>query len=362
MSRVIVVVVAVATAFAVGAVAQPSNEVVDPSSTPMPTDADAEMMHNVDLGAPGQMYESNYTEANNCPACAAYALAIRRLNWDTPPREGARDRRSGLVHDERVSEISFDALGAVVDHYVYVPTRKRYAPLVYAKAANVLNDAELALAEKHVEMQGDQKLMDYIHFHLAEEAGDEGEGLAGRDLLKGKLESDFRWPPGTGACDPAMGPECLNRLNTFVLLKDRARDLQERITYVRSMCKGACGKRHVQTAIPLEHDDLGVPSVVEMAEQTARAVEQREAEEELAREKARFPPENAHNQKKKDGSNTGDGAKTEESHQQSVYDEATHGRHDPSKPPMDAREREAADLAKHEEQRRVRRAASEGAD
>jgi hypothetical protein len=323
-----------------------NTEIVDPRTSPPPPSNDAadDMMHNVDLGAPGQMYESNFTDANKCPACAAFALAVRRLNWDTPPREGAKDRRSGLINDERVSEIAFDALGAVVDHYVYVPSRQRYAPLVYARAATALTAAEEALAQKHVEVQGDQKLMDFIHFHLAEEAGDEAETIAGRDLLKGRLESDFAWPPNTGACDAAMGPECRERLSTFVLLKDKARDLQERVSFVKAVCKRTCGKRNVQTAIPLEHGDLGVPSVLQQAAADERAAAALEAEEELQREAKRFPPDSA------------EPAKADEpSEHQAVHDEAVHGRNDESKPPVEAEEREAADLAAHEEAKRVSR-------
>jgi hypothetical protein len=232
-----------------------------------------------DLGAPGAMYESNWTDANRCPACCAYAAAIRRSGYDTLPEDGAKTRAAGMKHDDRVSRVSYEAMLTVVDHFVYVPTKQRYAPLVYAKAADVLTHAENDLAEKHVIVKGDQKLLDFIHFEMNEVYGDDVEALSARDIMKGRTEADFVRPPGAGICDPNAdsGAACPDRMTSLTVLNDRAKDLNERISFAMILCKKVCAKRDVKTAMPMEAQDLGVPTLLE--KQRAEEQARHEAEE-----------------------------------------------------------------------------------
>ena len=329
----------------VGARAAESQSIAVPAGAAAGSE-DEHVFEDGDLGAPGALYDSNFTDANKCPACCAFAAAIRRENYDTAPRAGAKDRHAGLVADERVEDIIHEALIGIVDHYVFVPSRGRYAPLVYAKAAaGVLTQEQLAMAEKHVEVHGDQKLLDFLHVHLREVYGEEAESLARRDVEKGRLPTDFVRKSAGEPCDFRASAECLDRKTSMVLLKDKSQDRTERVRFAKVLCSKECGKRDPVTALPLESDDLGTLTVLEVEKQKAEERAAQEAEAAATTEAAKFD----------DGSAASSNGDASSDHR----DDATEaGR----LVPPSVEEREAEDLAAIELERAKRAAAGDTAD
>ena len=248
------------------------------------------------LGMPGGIYESNFTEKSKCPACVAFAAVVRRVSWDNMPKADAlaassSNRKKTLRNDDRVTDIVDEALHTFVNNYVLVPGRQRYAPYVYAKSAGALNPAELELAERQKHHGGDQGLLAYLHNDLRVDFGEKAEGLAGRDMFKGRVVADYVRLPWQGYCDPALTVECADRMASLTLLVDKPRDLAEKESYAAALCKAACGKRHIRTALPLEAEDLGVHTLLHEQEVEQQRLMQAEAEAELEEEAKRFPPD-----------------------------------------------------------------------
>ena len=226
-----------------------------------------------------------------CPACVAFATALRRASWEAhPPFDivDRRVRRRMLNHDNRCMELLTEAMDVLLVRSVFVYTAAAPVPTAAAELESLQvyyneTDAAAALGGvgarvgrfwslqdlyvhrrlrvadfmdlRRVQQHNmDQSLMHFLHNELREELGEETEALCYLDLFHSHNKSIAEYyvaPSGEGSVaslsqagkvfgvPPGAASEWLN----MNILKDAAADAEGALDWAAKLCSGdaMCG-------------------------------------------------------------------------------------------------------------------------
>lgn len=168
-----------------------------------------------------------------CPACVAFAAALRRASWESHPAFDVRDRkarRKVLHRDERLQDILTEAMDMLLQRIQYVYFKPPLPPgpeysnaLLFSNKSDAPKDASVifwSLQDLYLHRRlqvaefrairaiqtknSDESLMHFLHNEIREEMGEQAEALCSLDIFHSSnntMDEYYVAPSGEGTLE-----------------------------------------------------------------------------------------------------------------------------------------------------------------